>query len=89
MSAAPEPVPAEPLTIAVIGSARIEPPDPRCALAERTGAAIAAQGWITLTGGYGGLMGAVTAQPGPAELLVTRFVLLGHHVLSADRCAGA
>lgn len=55
-----EPVPAEPLTIAVIGSARIEPPDPRCALAERTGAAIAAQGWITLTGGYGGLMGVVS-----------------------------
>jgi uncharacterized protein (TIGR00725 family) len=55
-----EPVPAAPLTIAVIGSARIEPPDPRCALADRTGAAIAARGWITLTGGYGGLMGVVS-----------------------------
>jgi predicted Rossmann-fold nucleotide-binding protein len=39
------------LTVAVIGSARLAPPDPRCALAEQTGAAIAAQGWTLMTGG--------------------------------------
>ena len=43
-------------TVAVIGSARISPPDPRCLPAEQIGAAVAAQGWTVLTGGYGGLM---------------------------------
>jgi uncharacterized protein (TIGR00725 family) len=43
-------------TVAVIGSARLSPPDPRCVPAEQIGAAIAARGWITMTGGYGGLM---------------------------------
>jgi hypothetical protein len=51
-----EPASPRPLTVAVIGSARLEPPDPRCALAEQMGSAIAARGWITVTGGYGGLM---------------------------------
>jgi uncharacterized protein (TIGR00725 family) len=44
------------LEVAIIGSARLSPPDPRCALAEQTGAAIAAHGWTLVTGGYGGLM---------------------------------
>jgi uncharacterized protein (TIGR00725 family) len=48
------------LTVAVIGSAWVSPPDPRCALAEQTGAAIAAQGWTIMTGGYGGLMAAAS-----------------------------
>lgn len=43
-------------TIAVIGSARLSPPDPRCLPAQQIGAAIAAQGWTLITGGYGGLM---------------------------------
>jgi uncharacterized protein (TIGR00725 family) len=47
--------------VGVICSARLEPPDPRCALAERMGSAIAARGWVTMTGGYGGLM-AVTSR---------------------------
>jgi len=53
---------AEPseLTVAIIGSAWLSPPDPRCALAEQTGAAIAAQGWTIMTGGYGGLMAAAS-----------------------------
>ena len=51
----PEAAPSA-LTVGVVGSARLEPPDPRCALAEQTGAAIAAQGWTMITGGYGGLM---------------------------------
>ena len=50
----PDPAPA--LTIAVIGSARLSPPDPRCVPAEQIGAAIAAEGWAVMTGGYGGLM---------------------------------
>jgi uncharacterized protein (TIGR00725 family) len=64
VAAGPEPAVAagpEPLTVAVIGSARVEPPDPRCVPAERIGTAIAARGWITVTGGYGGLM-AVTSR---------------------------
>jgi uncharacterized protein (TIGR00725 family) len=53
----PTPAPARPaLTVAVIGSARLAPPDPRCVLADQIGAAIAAQGWAVMTGGYGGLM---------------------------------
>jgi uncharacterized protein (TIGR00725 family) len=44
------------LTVAVIGSARLSPPDPRCALAEQIGEAIAVRGWTIMTGGYGGLM---------------------------------
>ena len=47
---------ADSLTVAVIGSARVAPPDPRCVLAEQIGTAIAAQGWTAMTGGYGGLM---------------------------------
>jgi len=54
--AAPPPGPAPALTVAVIGSARLSPPDPRCAPAEQIGAAIAAEGWAVMTGGYGGLM---------------------------------
>lgn len=50
------PAAPRPLCVGVVGSARLEPPDPRCALAEQTGAAIAAQGWTMITGGYGGLM---------------------------------
>jgi uncharacterized protein (TIGR00725 family) len=43
-------------TVAVIGSARLSPPDPRCLPAEQIGAAIATEGWTLITGGYGGLM---------------------------------
>jgi len=50
-----EATPAE-LTVAVIGSARLSPPDPRCMLAEQIGEGIAAMGWTIMTGGYGGLM---------------------------------
>jgi uncharacterized protein (TIGR00730 family) len=47
--------------VAVIGSARIGPGDPRYADAERLGRALAAEGWTVVTGGYGGLMGATSA----------------------------
>lgn len=45
--------------IAVLGSARIGPGDPRHADAMRLGSLLAGQGWTVLTGGYGGLMAAV------------------------------
>jgi uncharacterized protein (TIGR00730 family) len=44
--------------VAVIGSARIDPGDPRHEAAIRLGAALASEGWTVMTGGYGGLMGA-------------------------------
>ena len=36
-------------TVAVIGSARLSPPDPRCGPAEQIGAAIAAEGWAVMS----------------------------------------
>jgi uncharacterized protein (TIGR00730 family) len=45
--------------IAVLGSARIEPPDPRWEMARRLGELLAQRGFAVVTGGYGGLMSAV------------------------------
>jgi len=45
--------------IAVLGSARIGPGDPRHDAARRLGRLLAEQGWTVVTGGYGGLMAAV------------------------------
>jgi uncharacterized protein (TIGR00725 family) len=47
--------------VAVLGSARIGPGDPRHHDAQRLGGLLAAQGWTVVTGGYGGLMAAVAA----------------------------
>jgi uncharacterized protein (TIGR00730 family) len=44
----------------VLGSARIEPPDPRWELAHRLGGLLAQHGFAVVTGGYGGLMSAVS-----------------------------
>jgi uncharacterized protein (TIGR00725 family) len=55
VTAEPGALPSD-LTVAVIGSARLSPPDPRCELAAQIGAALAAEGWALMTGGYGGLM---------------------------------
>ncbi len=46
--------------VAVLGSARIGPGDPRHHDAQRLGGLLAAQGWTVVTGGYGGLMAAVS-----------------------------
>jgi uncharacterized protein (TIGR00725 family) len=46
--------------IAVLGSARIEPPDPRWDMARRLGGLLAQHGFAVVTGGYGGLMSAVS-----------------------------
>jgi uncharacterized protein (TIGR00730 family) len=51
---------AAPAEIAVLGSARIAPGDPRHDAAQRLGRLLAAQGWTVVTGGYGGLMAAVS-----------------------------
>jgi len=44
----------------VLGSARIGPGDPRHDDALRLGGLLAGQGWTVITGGYGGLMAAVS-----------------------------
>jgi len=49
----------QPPTVAVLGSASVEVTDVRWQDARALGAALAERGWIVLTGGYGGLMGAV------------------------------
>jgi uncharacterized protein (TIGR00725 family) len=46
--------------VAVLGSARIGPGDPRHDDAVRLGGLLAGQGWTVVTGGYGGLMAAVS-----------------------------
>jgi uncharacterized protein (TIGR00725 family) len=51
---------AAPVEVAVLGSARIAPGDPRHDAAVRLGGLLAARGWTIVTGGYGGLMAAVT-----------------------------
>jgi len=46
--------------IGVLGSARVEPPDPRHASAIEVGQRLGMAGFDVLTGGYGGLMAAVS-----------------------------
>ncbi len=46
--------------VAVLGSARVGAGDPRHDAAGRLGGLLAAQGWTVVTGGYGGLMAAVS-----------------------------
>ena len=60
-SSSPAEVPSRTIEIGVIGSARIDPHDPRYTDAERLGRALATEGWAVVTGGYGGLMGATSS----------------------------
>jgi uncharacterized protein (TIGR00725 family) len=46
--------------VAVLGSARIEPPDPRWEVGRTLGGLLAQHGFAVVTGGYGGLMSAVS-----------------------------
>lgn len=48
------------IEVAVLGSARLTTSDPRWHMAYKVGELLAAAGFITLTGGYGGLMEAVS-----------------------------
>ena len=78
--------PARPgLTVAVIGSARLTPPDPRCELAEKTGAAIAARGWTLMTGGYGGLMEVAARAAAEAGGTVIGLPMRGWSALTPNR----
>jgi uncharacterized protein (TIGR00725 family) len=78
--------PARPaLTVAVIGSARLTPPDPRCELAWQTGAAIAAQGWTVMTGGYGGLMEVTSRAAAEAGGTVIGLPMRGWSALTPNR----
>jgi uncharacterized protein (TIGR00730 family) len=58
-SQAEAPGAARPVEVAVLGSARIGPGDPRHEDAVRLGGLLAGAGWAVITGGYGGLMAAV------------------------------
>jgi len=81
-----DPVPTRPaLTVAVIGSARLTPPDPRCVLAEQTGAAIAARGWAVMTGGYGGLMEVTSRAAAEAGGTVIGLPMRGWTALTPNR----
>jgi predicted Rossmann-fold nucleotide-binding protein len=51
--------------VGVLGSARIDPGDPRHDDARQLGRLLAEQGWTVVTGGYGGLMAATAT--GPAD----------------------
>jgi hypothetical protein len=73
------------LTVAVIGSARLTPPDPRCELAGQIGAAIAAQGWAVMTGGYGGLMEATSRAAARAGGTVIGLPMRGWTRLTPNR----
>jgi uncharacterized protein (TIGR00725 family) len=73
------------LTVAVIGSARLTPPDPRCALAEQIGAAIAAEGWTVMTGGYGGLMEVTSRAAAQAGGTVIGLPMRGWTALTPNR----
>ncbi len=82
----PAPAPGGPaLTVAVIGSARLTPPDPRCELAEKTGAAIAARGWTLMTGGYGGLMEVAARAAAEAGGTVIGLPMRGWSALTPNR----
>ena len=52
---------SSPVEVAVLGSARIAPGDPRHDDARRLGRALAEQDWTVVTGGYGGLMAATAS----------------------------
>jgi uncharacterized protein (TIGR00725 family) len=72
-------------TVAVIGSARLSPPDPRCLPAEQIGAAIAAEGWTVMTGGYGGLMEVTSRAAAQAGGRVIGLPMRGWTALTANR----
>lgn len=72
-------------TVAVIGSARLTPPDPRCLPARQIGAAIAAAGWTLMTGGYGGLMEVTSCAAAEAGGTVIGLPMRGWSALTPNR----
>ncbi len=73
------------VTVAVIGSARLEPPDPRCTVAQRIGAGVAARGWSLVTGGYGGLMAVASQAAAEAGGTVIGLPMRGWEGLTPNR----
>jgi uncharacterized protein (TIGR00725 family) len=71
--------------VAVIGSARLVPPDPRCALAQHIGSAIAERGWTLVTGGYGGLMAVASQAAAEAGGVVVGLPMRDWHDLTPNR----
>jgi uncharacterized protein (TIGR00725 family) len=87
-SQADDAVRATPVEIAVLGSARIGPGDPRHADASRLGSLLANRGWTVLTGGYGGLMAAVTRGAAEAGGLAVGLPMRAWtHLTPDDSCA--
>jgi hypothetical protein len=75
----------ERLRIGVLGSARIEPPDPRHAAAVDVGRQLGNAGFDVLTGGYGGLMGAVSEGAAGTSVRVFGLPMRGWTDLSVNR----
>jgi len=81
-------MPAMPVEIAVLGSARIGPGDPRHDDAMRLGSLLAGEGWTVMTGGYGGLMAAVARGAAAAGGRTVGLPMRGwSHLTPDDSCA--
>ena len=77
--------PGESITVAVIGSASLNPPDPRCALARHIGSVIGERGWTLVTGGYGGLMAVASQATAEAGGTVIGLPMRRWHNLTPNR----
>jgi hypothetical protein len=74
--------------VGVLGSARLQPHDPRYQFGREVGAAIAERGWQVMTGGYGGVMAAVAAGAAAAGGQVIGLPMRQWHNLTPDvNCA--
>ena len=73
------------LRVGVLGSARIEPPDARHATAVEVGRLLGAAGFDVVTGGYGGLMGAVSEGAAAAGSRVVGLPMRAWTELSVNR----
>ena len=79
-----QPGPTAPVEVAVLGSARIGPGDPRHDDAARLGGLLAGQGWTVVTGGYGGLMAAVSGGASAAGGSTVGLPMRAWHHLTPD-----
>lgn len=73
------------MRVGVLGSARIEPPDPRHAAAVDVGRRLGAAGFDVVTGGYGGLMAAVSEGASSAGARVVGLPMRGWPELTVNR----
>lgn len=71
--------------VGVLGSARIEPPDPRHAAAIEVGRLLGAAGFDVVTGGYGGLMAAVSEGAAAAGARVVGLPMRAWSELTVNR----